>query len=230
MAPVVVDKRCLHTAFTGGFGSYLLSLDQQTYENLGPSEANSSADVFNPIPSRTYTFTLCTAAVGVFAVLVLRKVFILKYRLPYPSGHATGMLINSFHTEAGSTLAIKQIKVMGFWFALSFAWALFMWFFSATSTADGKNCSGGFGSFPTFGLTAYAWTWYFDFNLSYVGAGMISPHIANLSMLFGAILSYGIMWPLLSNREGDWYPAGLKASDPRCVACMCVYTPPHSLQ
>ncbi len=29
--------------------------------------------------------------------------------------------------------------VMGFWFALSFAWALFMWFFSAESMADGSS-------------------------------------------------------------------------------------------
>jgi hypothetical protein len=35
--------------------------------------------------------------------------------------------------------------------------------------------------------------------------GMICPHIVNWSMLLGAILSWGIMWPLMEKREGDWY-------------------------
>jgi hypothetical protein len=50
---------------------------------------------------------------------------------------------------------------------------------------------------------------YFDFSLTYVGAGMICPHIVNVSLLLGAILSWGLMWPLIQNHQGDWYPAGL---------------------
>jgi hypothetical protein len=46
-----------------------------------------------------------------------------------------------------------------------------------------------------------------------LGAGMICPHIVNWSMLLGAILSWGFMWPLLAKREGDWYPAGLGPHD-----------------
>jgi hypothetical protein len=30
------------------------------------------------------------------------------------------------------------------------------------------------------------------------------PHIVNWSMLLGAILSWGIMWPLMETRAGDW--------------------------
>lgn len=33
---------------------------------------------------------------------------------------------------------------------------------------------------------------------------MICPHIVNWSMLLGAILSWGIMWPLMEKRAGDW--------------------------
>jgi hypothetical protein len=42
---------------------------------------------------------------------------------------------------------------------------------------------------------------------------MICPHVVNWSMLFGAVLSWGIMWPLMSKMEGDWYPAGLDSHD-----------------
>ncbi len=50
---------------------------------------------------------------------------------------------------------------------------------------------------------------YFNFSLTYVGAGMICPHIVNVSLLLGAILSWGLMWPLIRNHQGNWYPAGL---------------------
>jgi hypothetical protein len=42
---------------------------------------------------------------------------------------------------------------------------------------------------------------------------MICPHIVNWSMLFGAILSWGFMWPLMAKKEGDWFPAGLGSHD-----------------
>jgi hypothetical protein len=39
------------------------------------------------------------------------------------------------------------------------------------------------------------------------------PHIVNWSMLLGSVVSWGIMWPLISRHEGDWYPAGLGTRD-----------------
>ena len=33
------------------------------------------------------------------------------------------------------------------------------------------------------------------------------------SLLFGAIISNGIMWPLISKHEGEWYPAGLQSQN-----------------
>ncbi|KAL8134567.1 hypothetical protein AgCh_009549 [Apium graveolens] len=35
----------------------------------------------------------------------------------------------------------------------------------------------------------------------------------NCSLLVGAIISWGILWPYVSQRAGDWYPAGLKSHD-----------------
>lgn len=54
---------------------------------------------------------------------------------------------------------------------------------------------------------------YFDFSMTYIGAGLICPHIVNVSVLLGAIVSWGLMWPLIKNHEGDWYPADLKSYD-----------------
>ena len=41
---------------------------------------------------------------------------------------------------------------------------------------------------------------------------MICSHLVNLSLLFGAILSWGIMWPLISHQKGHWFPATLSQS------------------
>lgn len=38
---------------------------------------------------------------------------------------------------------------------------------------------------------------------------MICPHIVNVSVLLGGILSWGIMWPLIRNKKGSWYAASL---------------------
>lgn len=54
---------------------------------------------------------------------------------------------------------------------------------------------------------------YFDFSMTYVGAGMICSHLVNLSLLLGAVLSYGIMWPLIDRLKGHWFSESLKESD-----------------
>lgn len=53
---------------------------------------------------------------------------------------------------------------------------------------------------------------YFDFSMTYIGAGMICSHLVNLSLLLGAVLSWGIMWPLIEARKGDWFSNTLSES------------------
>ncbi|KAK1388850.1 hypothetical protein POM88_017028 [Heracleum sosnowskyi] len=130
---------------------------------------------------------------------------IIDFKLIYPSGTATAHLINSFHTPQGARLAKKQVKALGKFFSFSFAWGFFQWFFTA-----GDGC--GFKEFPTFGLEAYRNKFFFDFSATYVGVGMICPYLINVSLLLGAILSWCIMWPLIEDRKGHWYPADLSPS------------------
>ncbi|XP_064965487.1 probable metal-nicotianamine transporter YSL12 isoform X2 [Musa acuminata AAA Group] len=114
-------------------------------------------------------------------------------------------LINGFHTPQGEKQAKKQVWTLGKSLICSFLWGFFQWFYTA-----GDAC--GFKAFPTFGLKAYENTFFFDFSATYVGVGMICPHIVNASFLLGAILSWGIMWPLVSNQRGDWYPADIPST------------------
>ena len=59
----------------------------------------------------------------------------------------------------------------------------------------------------------FLYRFYFDFSTTYIGAGMICPHIVNFSLLLGAILSWGILWPFIESKAGDWYAEGLGSSD-----------------
>ena len=47
-------------------------------------------------------------------------------------------------------------------------------------------------------------------NGTYVGVGMISPYLINISMLVGSIISWGFMWPYLLGKKGEWYDANLQ--------------------
>jgi OPT family oligopeptide transporter len=54
---------------------------------------------------------------------------------------------------------------------------------------------------------------YFDFSPTYIGCGLICPHIVNCSTLLGAIISWGFLWPYISTKAGNWYPANLGSND-----------------
>jgi hypothetical protein len=42
---------------------------------------------------------------------------------------------------------------------------------------------------------------------------MICSNMVNISLPFGAVISWEIMWPLIEHKKGDWYNAELSASD-----------------
>ncbi|RWR74490.1 putative metal-nicotianamine transporter YSL6 [Cinnamomum micranthum f. kanehirae] len=199
---------CYGLAFSGGFGSYMLAMDEKTYKLIGVDyPGNRAEDVKNPSLGWMIGFMFVVSFLGLFSLVPLRKVMVLDYKLTYPSGTATAMLINSFHTNTGAELATKQVRSLGKYLSISFFWSCFKWFFSGV----GDSC--GFDNFPTLGLAAFKNTFYFDFSPTYIGCGLICPHIVNCSVLLGAIISWGFLWPFISKHAGDWYPADLGSND-----------------
>ncbi|XP_042504775.1 probable metal-nicotianamine transporter YSL7 isoform X2 [Macadamia integrifolia] len=190
-------------AFSGGFGSYLFAMSDAIAKQS--KEINKEQNIKNLSLGWIIGFLFVVSFLGLFSVVPLRKIMVIDYKLVYPSGTATAHLINSFHTPQGAKLAKKQIKELNKFFSFSFLWAFFQWFFTG-----GDGC--GFSKFPTFGLKAFERRMYFDFSATYVGTGMICPYLINISILVGAILSWGIMWPLIETKKGDWYPADLPSS------------------
>ncbi|KAI3818986.1 hypothetical protein L1987_12808 [Smallanthus sonchifolius] len=197
---------CYSIAVGGGFGSYLLGLNKKTYEEAGVDvEGNSPGSYKEPGIGWMTGFLFVTSFVGLLALVPLRKIMIIDYKLTYPSGTATAVLINGFHTPKGDKMAKKQVVGFTKFLSASFVWACFQWFYSGSGTC-------GFAFFPTLGLKAFKNSFYFDFSMTYVGAGMICSHLVNISLLAGAVLSYGVMWPLIEGRKGVWFPSSLPES------------------
>ncbi|KAI4343157.1 hypothetical protein MLD38_027693 [Melastoma candidum] len=194
---------CYSIAVGGGFASYLLGLNRKTYELSGvATEGNSPSAVKEPAFGWMTGFLFIVCFVGLFVLIPLRKIMIIDLKLTYPTGLATAVLINGFHSQ-GDKQARKQVRGFLKCFSVSFLWGFFQWFFTGK-----ESC--GFAQFPTFGLQAWKQTFFFDFSMTFVGAGMICPHLVNLSLLFGAVLSYGVMWPLISRLKGEWYPTNVE--------------------
>ncbi|KAI3904609.1 hypothetical protein MKW98_014789 [Papaver atlanticum] len=197
---------CYSIALGGGFGSYLLGLNKKTYELAGvDTEGNTPGSYIEPGIGWMTGFLFTTCFVGLLALVPLRKIMIVDYKLTYPSGTASGVLINGFHSPNEDKNAKKRIQGFTKFFSISFVWGFFQWFYSG-----GEEC--GFGEFPTFGMKAYKQTFYFNFSSTYVGAGMICSHLVNLSLLFGAVISWGIMWPLIAGLKGKWYLENISES------------------
>ncbi|XP_010551578.1 PREDICTED: probable metal-nicotianamine transporter YSL7 isoform X1 [Tarenaya hassleriana] len=191
-------------AFSGGFGSYLFGMSDVVAKQISP-EPSPPMTIKNPQLGWMIGFLFVVSFIGLFSVVPLRKIMIVDFKLTYPSGTATAHLINSFHTPQGAKLAKKQVRTLGKFFSFSFLWGFFQWFFTG-----GDDC--GFTAFPTFGLKAYASKFFFDFSSTYVGVGMICSYLINISVLLGAILSWGVMWPLIGAQKGKWYSSEIPAS------------------
>ncbi|XVE92894.1 hypothetical protein REPUB_Repub01dG0142800 [Reevesia pubescens] len=190
-------------AFSSGTASYLLGMSPLI---AGQGDGgNTPANVKKLSIGWMMGFLFVVSFVGLFSIVPLRKIMILKYKLTYPSGTATAYLINSFHTPKGAKLAKQQVGLLFKSFIFSFSFAFFQWFYTAADSC-------GFSNFPTFGLQAYDKRYYFDFSSTYVGVGMICPYMVNISLLIGAIISWGIMWPMIESKKGIWYSADLSPS------------------
>uniref|UniRef100_A0ACD5UXJ0 Uncharacterized protein n=2 Tax=Avena sativa TaxID=4498 RepID=A0ACD5UXJ0_AVESA len=199
---------CAGLAFSGCSVSYIFAMDRKTYELVGPDyPGNRVEDVKDPSLAWMIGFLFLIALLGPFAIVILRKILVIDYKLAFPGGTATALMINSLHGEKEADLTGKKVHCLVKYMGLSFGWSFFKWFFSGV----GDSC--GFDNFPTFGPEAFKNTFYFDFNPSYVGYGLISPHIVNCSVFLGSVISWGFLWPFISKQAGDWYPDNLSSSD-----------------
>ncbi|CAO2210600.1 unnamed protein product [Urochloa humidicola] len=191
---------CSGIAYSGGFGTYILGMSGKWANGHVGSDQNNTEE---PNVGRLVAFLFLINFAGLFMIVPLREMMIIRHRLTYPSGTATAHLINSFHTPHGARQVRQQVLTLFKSLGATVLWPLFQWFYAA-----GKEC--GFQVFPIFGINAYRRGFYFDFSATNVGVGMLCPPMITVSMLAGSILSWGILWPCIEAKEGQWYPKNLE--------------------
>lgn len=69
--------------------------------------------------------------------------------------------------QDGAVEAMRKVRVLAYTGVCSFIFSLAKWFF------QGSDYACGFGVWPTFGMAAMKYTWNFDWQLNYVGAGRL---------------------------------------------------------
>ncbi|KAM0821543.1 hypothetical protein ACQ4PT_072127 [Festuca glaucescens] len=200
---------CASMTYSGGFGSYLLAMDHRTAEKINTGDFVGK-NVSEPTFPRMMAYYFLVSFVGLLAIVPMRKTMIIRHRLTFPSGSATAHLINSFHTPNGAMQAKKQVSLMIRSCLGSLFMSIFQWLYTG-----GPHC--GLTAFPSFGLQAFNRGFYINLNGTYVGVGMISPYLINISMLVGAIISWGFMWPYIETKKGSWYAADIQESSLRGI-------------
>jgi len=192
---------CSAITFSGGFGTYILAMGKEA----AGGDIGDGKNIVEPSIGRLITFLFLVSFSGMFILMPLRKVMIIRHGLTYPSGMATAQLINSFHTPQGANNARQQVHILFRSLGGTIFWNAFQWFFTAA-----KGC--GFRAFPVFGLEAYKHGFYFDFCMTNIAIGMLCPYIITVSLFIGSVISWGIVSPYIAAKEGIWYTTELSTA------------------
>ncbi|CAE6526473.1 unnamed protein product, partial [Rhizoctonia solani] len=148
---------------------------------------------------RLFTLTIITAFYGLFFAIPLRKYYILKQRLIFPTPTATAFTIRSLHdttTPAARIAAAKKIKILAISFVASLTfktvsqyapgilwdWHIFWWLY----TWGWKGI-----------IHAESWGWFIELTPAFFGAGMLSGLNASWSFMLGSVLAWGVIGPVL---------------------------------
>lgn len=143
------------------------------------------------------TFSLCTAYYGLFFAIALRKFYILKLKLIFPSPTAVAYTIRALHAggAAGEKAASRKAKVLAISFGASVVlrvvsmyapgilwdhhvfWWLYSWGWKGV-------------------ISIVSWGWIFEYTPAFLGAGILSGMNASLSFFLGNVLAWALIGPL----------------------------------
>jgi OPT family oligopeptide transporter len=135
-------------------------------------------------------WTFCASYYGLFFAIPLRKYYILKQKLVFPSPTAAAEAIRSLHNGAGGAAeGMKQAKLMFFVMLGSIVFLFMAHLIPVLKT---------WHIFYWVGLPSVdAWFWVLEATPAFTGAGMMTGTNTNLSFLLGTVLAWGVVGPLL---------------------------------
>ncbi|KAF8635413.1 hypothetical protein AX15_000407 [Amanita polypyramis BW_CC] len=134
---------------------------------------------------------------GVFFVIPLRKYFIVRQKLTFPTPAATAYTIRSLHSgKSGAIAAKKKSLALLYTFISSFLFKVL------SGYAPGITFDWHIGwTLYRLGFTSIIslenYGWWIEFTPAFLGAGMLSGLNASWSFFGGSILAWGIIAPSL---------------------------------
>ncbi|KAH8482948.1 hypothetical protein H0E87_027626 [Populus deltoides] len=190
-------------AFSGGFGSYLFGMSETVAKQL-----TEDSDAFkNPSLSWMIGFLFVVSFLGLFSAVPLREGHDYRLQIDISKWHCNC----PSHQQLPHSCRSQASKVRHYETSCTYM-------DDHLTSSCGVSFNGSTLqemvvdslSSPHLVLKHMKTNFSFDFSATYVGVGMICPYIINISVLLGGILSWGLMWPLIDTKKGDWYPADLK--------------------
>lgn len=144
---------------------------------------------------RLIALTTCTAFFGVFFVIPLRKYYIVRQKLVFPTPTATAFTIRSLHNAKTGAIAARKKSL-----ALLISLVACFCFKVVNGYAPGILLDWHIGwTLFRLGFTSIIavenYGWLLEFTPAFFGAGMLSGLNASWSFLAGAIVAWGIIAP-----------------------------------
>lgn len=187
------ENVCCQTAATSAGGLGIIF--------VGAVPAMFRAGLLTPKPEdsfwRLVAFSACTAYYGLFFAIALRKFYILKLKLIFPSPTAVAYVVRALHAGGANAEAAAKKKAYvlagafggaALWRIISqyvpgilWDWHIFWWLY----TWGWKGI-----------VSAENWSWIFELTPAFLGAGILSGVNASLSFFGGSVLAWGLIGPL----------------------------------
>ncbi|EJF57749.1 OPT oligopeptide transporter [Dichomitus squalens LYAD-421 SS1] len=158
-------------------------------------------NLLSPLPKqdigKLIAVTACAGFFGVFFVIPLRKYYIVRQKLTFPTPAATAVTIRALHNSRTGAIVAKKKSLALLWsFVACFCFkvlsgyapgVLFDWHIGWTLYQI------GFTSI----ISLDNYDWWIEFTPAFFGAGMLSGLNASWSFFGGSILAWGIIAPSL---------------------------------
>lgn len=183
---------CQSTASAAGSLGLLFTSGFPAAYQLGLLSASPRDDI-----GRLFTFTICCAFFGLAFSIPLRKFYILKLKLVFPSGVAAAYTIRSLHVgKTAATDAKKKTKAL----LISFCFAI-------TLRVVSEYAPGLLWDWHIFYalnrlgwqyiIAAESWGWIWEWTPAFIGAGMLTGINSSYSFLGGSFLAWAIIGPVI---------------------------------
>ncbi|EGN94830.1 hypothetical protein SERLA73DRAFT_114279 [Serpula lacrymans var. lacrymans S7.3] len=183
---------CQSAASSAGSLGLLFTSGFPALYQLGVLGASPKDDI-----GRLFTFTICCAFFGLAFTQPLRKFYILKLKLVFPSGVAAAYTIRSLHVgKHAARDATKKTKAL----ILSFCFAI-------TLRVVSEYAPGLLWDWHIFYalnrvgwdwiIRAESWGWIWEWTPAFIGAGMLTGINSSYSFLGGSFLAWAIVGPAI---------------------------------